>query len=448
MQMNNFGNVHRCFKIDRVKMDDTIEANFTQEQKDKLDEIQKDALKLSETKTRLSKLLGIPKHEIVSPNLFRAASLFGLLSKDSGDNVFSLLFPQNTKSRKYKNYKQYPLTSEKAKLQSLQKILSVKTSKFTQQINTEVKKRTEILEENEIYIATDDYTFQGFQNACIDTMESIAQALEECNQEDAWVITHLRELRKAVFGFIDMVSCIKIARQHYLLAKRCNLHSVNCLTEYEQLVLGLSFTHYVNPEVIQQALFIDYYVRDPKVVPFSIQHFIKKCCTPALMFCKLEKVLEFGLLNPYHNNNIGYHRGSKLFYILYSVDGKNRYWVADPGLVILASNLGGKLSCFLRKTFRQLFYAIFQTNEFRSTYHHPRHEEFKLLIRNWRIAQNLPLLVNILKSYTVEYAEIYATDLDKFNITDMDGLETPKLGIIQCKNLYDPFTDLSLEKLE
>lgn len=415
-------------------------TNFTQQQQEKLTKLEEESGKILIQKQKLSKRLGIPIAEIVDVNIFRMASLFGIIKQnDSSESVLSFLFNDSNNNGLYPNYINCNnCITEKIKLIHVQKHIAVQVITFNKWITKIVENRLKILHDNDIDIMAHDNTFQSFHEACLSQIDPLVELLTD--DPEYWVLEHLCLIRSSLFGFIDPVSNNRIARQHIKQSQIGNLQpNINHLTPYEQITL--LFNGFKNTIIdgvdIKNAMYISHFMRDPIVQPFNMSDFVKKCCNPTLMFCTLEEILTCNLLGPYLNNNVGYLAQNDTFYVLYKIDSNIRYWVSDPQLSVLTTNIGKKLVCFLFRTFRQFFAAIFGDNKFMSSHDHPRNLELTLLIKNWNTAKDLQSLGKFIMKLIKTKSPILATEFDKFNVLDSKHIIPIKLKHLACNNLYD-----------
>ena len=107
--------------------------------------------------------------------------------------------------------------------------------------------------------------------------------------------------------------------------------------------------------------------------PYDIQNLVNKLTTYNVAIFPIEKLIRWELINPYGFWNVVYLNWPKStledpysFYVLNKIKKGKRYWNMNCRLENFTSDLISCIQPYLIKTFRELYYAVFNDNDYRS----------------------------------------------------------------------------------
>lgn len=389
---------------------------------------------------------GIPVN-IIDMDVIKIGTMLGLIRKKSvlegkekGEAPFSILDMFSDAPKKPIDVSKIPKpfknalskTLEISKIQYHQEYVSHQCFKFSKMVEKMIDDELSLLNKH-ISINLEKRDMNDFKNVCSETLEVMIENLMEEDCHDDWEA--VKVLRNSLLGVLNVCEYkqilhdnINILRKKYSKERivdylsindaRLSMYADSLEKEFDKDDLRSNVSRVYREMVIRS------YTKPPELKPFDFDYVLNQCCNPSLLYLPVTDVLEFGILNPYRNNSIGFlnlqpENVPWACYILKTVDEEGlRMWMLDNSALQFSKNLSFHLLTYLKKIF-----VVFRAKTVRSSVaiekdfwkNHLHADVFENLLRNILFVSNQirfhSFLVNLLKTRS----PLIPTEYDFFN---------------------------------
>lgn len=160
--------------------------------------------------------------------------------------------------------------------------------------------------------------------------------------------------------------------------------------------------------------------------PFNFDEFINQFYNYGSVVIPIKSCIEFYISNRYGFNNVIYvplrqslDSDPYSFYTLEAIIKEKRYWKMDCRLVDLSDRILVNLRNYLIKTFRKIYFDIFNDNEYREDYDKKTNitaNDCNQLLTNIFTLSNNMEFYNLVRNIIKDNATYKPTENDKFNL--------------------------------
>ena len=192
--------------------------------------------------------------------------------------------------------------------------------------------------------------------------------------------------------------------------------------------------------------------------PFDLQKFTQKLTNYSVAVFPIDRLVRWALINPYGFWNVVYlplpKSGPKdpySFYVLRTTKKGKRYWNMDCRLEDFTTDLITSIQPYLISTFRNLYYSIFNDNNYRNNYMNLStfaSEDCEQLAHNIILLSQTRKFGKRLRTLLVTECMYKNTNNDSFSLTGDDSLqrkrfqEREKVEVVSTvRQLFDEITD-------
>lgn len=180
---------------------------------------------------------------------------------------------------------------------------------------------------------------------------------------------------------------------------------------------SVQFIHHDHMEHMMHEVVLRSLTKSPQLCVFDFDVILQHCCIPSFMWLSIDFILEYGILGPFFNNNIGYHNiDGKLwsFYILGKMDDNNRLWYLDDELFMFTRQLSIALGKYMMHWFKSFYHQDLGHQQF-VPFFWDRHKEYSMMLKNILFINDYARLGSFLQHLVRQKSTLVPTELDYFN---------------------------------